>query len=221
MKLYLITIQFDQSSIFVSELLRIQPSLTTTFHPLRWLNGKRKFYECSPREDKMSGQTYSLQLNFAYNNAIHLAILFSPFYASYGYHPRLWFAIPTTSAVPTAEERVRCLQEVQEEIKTKIKTVEEQAKRNYDRACQLQPSFQVGDNVLLRHDYITTTTPFKKLASKFFGQFLITSKILDLVYRLKLPRTLRIHDVFYVSLLEKYQQDTIPGRRQKPPIHHQ
>ena len=81
----------------------------------------------------------------------------------------------------------------------------------------MQPSFQISDKVLLRHDNIPTMTPFRKLASKFLGPFLVTSKISDVVYRLKLPPTLRIHDVFHISLLEKYRQDTITGRQQIPP----
>ena len=43
------------------------------------------------------------------------------------------------------------------------------------------------------------------------------SLLVSIVYRVKLPRTLRIHNVFYVSLLERYREDTIPGRRLKPP----
>ena len=45
----------------------------------------------------------------------------------------------------------------------------------------------------------------------------MTSKISDVVYHLKLPPTLQIHDVFHISLLEKYWQDTITGRQQIPP----
>jgi hypothetical protein len=71
--------------------------------------------------------------------------------------------------------------------------------------------------VFLRHDNISTTASSKKLASKFLGPFPITAKISEVVYRLKLPRHLRIHDVFHVSLLQKYNQDTIEGRRQQPP----
>ena len=81
----------------------------------------------------------------------------------------------------------------------------------------MQPTFQLGDKVLLRHDNIPTMTPSRKLASKFLGPFPMTSKIFDVVYRLKLPSTLQIHDIFHVSLLEKYRQDTITGRQQMPP----
>jgi hypothetical protein len=50
------------------------------------------------------------------------------------------------------------------------------------------------------------------------GPFPIIAKLSNLLYRLKLPNTLRIHNVFHVSLLEKYTQDTIPGRcKTRPP----
>jgi hypothetical protein len=98
-----------------------------------------------------------------------------------------------------------------------IKIVGEQAKKRFDGAHHLHHTFNVGDKVLLRHDNIATTVPSRKLTSKFLGPFPIIAKLSDVVYRLKLPRTLRIHDVFHISLLEKYRQDTIPGRRRNPP----
>lgn len=98
-----------------------------------------------------------------------------------------------------------------------IKIAGEQAKRNYDRHTQEQPGFKVGDKILLRHDNIATTQESRKLAPKFLGPYPIIAKISDLVYKLKLPETLHIHDIFHVSLLEKYWQDTIPGRKYKQP----
>ena len=98
-----------------------------------------------------------------------------------------------------------------------IKIAGDQTKRYYDRGVQLQPSFQIGDKVLLCHDNISTTAPTKKLESKFLRPFPIISKLSDLVYQLKLPKALCIHNVFHISLLEKYQPDTILGCKHKPP----
>jgi len=69
----------------------------------------------------------------------------------------------------------------------------------------------------LWHDNIAIIAPSKTLASKFLGSFPVVSKISDLVYRLKLPKSLQIHDIFHVSLLEKYHKDTIIGCRPQPP----
>lgn len=99
------------------------------------------------------------------------------------------------STVPAAEDRIRNLQQVHEEVKTMIKIAGEQAKGNYDRGVIWQPTFQIGEKVLLRHENIATTEPSKKLASKFLGPFQIICKISEAVYQLKLPKTLCIHDV--------------------------
>ena len=130
------------------------------------------------------------------------------------------FTKPTTSTVPTVEDIVRQLQEIHEEVKTMIKIVGDQAKLHYDQHVQHQPNFKVGEKVLLRHKHIATTAPSKKLSPKFLGPFIIIAKISDLVYQLKLPPTLRIHNVFHVCVLERYHEDTIPGRKQisPPPI---
>jgi len=95
----------------------------------------------------------------------------------------------------------------------------ERAKQIYDRGAKLQPTFKVGDKVLLRRDNISTDVPSKKL-SKFLRLFSIISQLFDVVYCLKLPKSLHIHDVFHFSLFERYRQDTINGRRSTipPPI---
>ena len=46
-----------------------------------------------------------------------------------------------------------------------------------------------------------------KLASWFFGPFNITERIEPIAYRLALPLTVNVHDVFHVSLLKKYVKD--------------
>jgi len=82
----------------------------------------------------------------------------------------------------------------------------------------LQPTFQVGDKVLLHNENIATTSLSRKLSSKFLGPFPVLSKISNLVYQLKLLKTLHIHNVFHVSLLERYCPDTILGRHKIPPM---
>ena len=125
--------------------------------------------------------------------------------------------VPLSLSVPATEEKIQLLKEIHEEVKMMIKIAGDQAKRNYERGVQLQPSFQIGDKVLPRHDNISTIAPTKKLESKYLGPFSIISKLSDLIYRLKLPKALCIHNVFHVFLLKKYRPDTILGHKHKPP----
>ena len=168
----------DRGTVFVSKLMRrlcqflqIQPSPTIAFHPQADEQTKRvnqiveQFLRMftTKRQDDWAGLLPLAK--FAYNNVYYFATGFSPFYATYGYHPFLSFLIPTTSTVPAAEDRIRHLHEVHENLKIMIALAGEQAKRSYDKGVKMQPTLQIGDKVLLRHGNIPTMTPSRKLAS--------------------------------------------------------
>ena len=113
------------------QLLQIQPSSTTAFHPQADRQTKRvnQVVEQSLRMFTTKRQDDWANLlplaEFAYNNVCHSATGFSPFYATYGYYPSLSFSTPTTSTVPAAEDRIRHLHEVHEDLKIMIAFAEE------------------------------------------------------------------------------------------------
>ena len=123
----------------------------------------------------MIGLILLLLAEFAYNNASHSTMRFSPFYATYGYHPALSFMTPTSSTVPTVEVRIQHLQQVYKELKIMIQMAKEQAKINYDKKAKMPPTFHIGDKVFLQHDNISTNIPSKKLSFRFLGPFPVIS----------------------------------------------
>ena len=50
----------------------------------------------------------------------------------------------------------------------------------------------------------------RKLYPKFVGPFEIVEEVNEVAYRLALPTTMPIHDVFHVSLLKPYKQGKTP-----------
>jgi hypothetical protein len=64
------------------------------------------------------------------------------------------------------------------------------------------PIFKRGDIVYLLQRNFTTKQLSAKLNHKKVRPFKITEKLLDTNYRLSLPRTIKIHDIFHISLLE-------------------
>jgi hypothetical protein len=66
----------------------------------------------------------------------------------------------------------------------------------------VEPTLKGGDKVYFLQKNIATKQPSNKLDHKKLGLFEIT-EIKSLVnYCLKLPKTIKIHPVFYVSLLK-------------------
>lgn len=68
-------------------------------------------------------------------------------------------------------------------------------------------SFQVGESVYLKlQPYVQSSLAPRanqKLAFKFFGPFKIIGKMGSVAYKLDLPTSCSIHDVFHVSQLKK------------------
>lgn len=63
-------------------------------------------------------------------------------------------------------------------------------------------SFLVNDLVWLNSKNIASPRPCPKLDNKKAGPFKVIQKLSPVSYRLELPASLNIHNVFHVSLLE-------------------
>ena len=65
-------------------------------------------------------------------------------------------------------------------------------------------SWKVGDKVWLEVTHLRLHYLSRKLAPKRHGPFKIIQVLSPLTYKLRLPSTWRIHDVFHASLLSPY-----------------
>lgn len=64
------------------------------------------------------------------------------------------------------------------------------------------PSFKKGDKVYLTRKNIKTKQPNNKLDCKQIRPFKVKRKISNTNYELSLPRSIQIHPIFHISLLE-------------------
>ncbi|TPX48045.1 hypothetical protein SeLEV6574_g02282 [Synchytrium endobioticum] len=99
-----------------------------------------------------------------------------------------------------------------------LKKSQERYKQNADKRRREEDDFKVKDEVMVSTKNVRTERPTKKLDYKWMGPYLIKRKINNVAYEVELPRNIRIHPVFHVSLLKRYIRPTDLSRQlPKPP----
>ena len=78
------------------------------------------------------------------------------------------------------------------------------------------PEYRVGDKVWLSTKNIQTERPSKKLDHKRIGPYRI-KELVGSSYRLDLPTSMRIYDVFHPSFLRQAAEDPLLGQHNDPP----
>lgn len=153
---------------------------------------------------------------FSHNTRAHAATKTSPFKLVYGYEPQFAILPALRQEVPAADTRIETLEAARSEAQALLEVAADRMKVAYDRHVRDIPRLEPGDLVWLdaRNVSITRT---RKLADRRLGPFKVKEKVSNLSYRLELPSTMRIHNVFHISLLSPFFPDEIEGRTQPPP----
>jgi hypothetical protein len=80
----------------------------------------------------------------------------------------------------------------------------------YDGHYSIEPTLKEGDKVYLIRRNIQTKQPNTKLDHKKLGPFKIKRITGPVNYKLVLPKTINIHPVFHISLLEPVLPGVLP-----------
>ena len=164
---------------------------------------------------------------FTFNNTESATTKVSPFLANTGQHPRMGFEPPTDLPRPRyqvvqaqdANRFVETMSDLNEYLRSEMKWAQAIYESNANRTRNPAPAYRVGDLVWLDARNIKTRRPSKKLDWKNVGPFPVTQVVSPYAYRLGLPDSMKIHDVFHTNLLRPAPEPEValPGQRNKPP----
>ncbi|QLI66561.1 Transposon Tf2-12 polyprotein [Metarhizium brunneum] len=153
---------------------------------------------------------------FAANNATSDTTGVSPFFANYGFHPRLGIepADPCPPNLSMAQRRgfykANTVAERFERILDQLRALAQQSidryERNANESRTESPIYHVGQEVWLSTKYLKTNRPMKKGDDKWTGPYEILS-VYPRACRLELPDRIRIFPVFHNSLLRPVSTD--------------
>ena len=137
--------------------------------------------------DKKNWDENIIGFEVAYNYAVHSTTLFSPFYLNYGIHPR-------TIPVQTLSSDNPAVASFLSNIQKSVKFAQENIMRSNDAAARyaikrrLPHKFTVGSRVWLstKHLSLEDGSGNRKLHPKYCEQFIVTHKINDVTFCLKL-----------------------------------
>lgn len=152
---------------------------------------------------------------FAYNNAYQASIDSSPFYANYGYHPKIDYFLPKADQYKNGaqkegrefvEDQLRVLRRIRDSLSATQDIMSASANK-HRRAL----TYEVGDQVLVARRFFDNprTDVLMKFHPLFVGPFKIKAKVNDNAYQVELPPDWRSPkrptQVFNITSLKPYR----------------
>ncbi|QRW23943.1 Retrotransposable element Tf2 protein [Rhizoctonia solani] len=202
----------DRGRVFNNKFLRalykrlgIDPHFSSAYHPQSDGQTERvnpsieHFLRAYSGVNQRDWTKWLPMAEFAYNNAVHSSTGKTPFKALYGWEPTLTPSnVPTD--VPEADELAQTMEAQWKEVELALR----QSKQRMTAGEDGSPiEFEIGEEAWLDAKNVNLKTLSQKLTEQRLGPFKVIEKISDRAYRLELPPTMQIHDVFYVGLLSK------------------
>ena len=225
------TIVLDRDKLFLSKfwskLLRlngITRNLTSPYHPQADGQAEKsnQVVEIALRHCvdfvQQDWSRHLAQIEFAINTSRNATTGVSPYAALYGIKVRDAVAslVGNPSHVPTAEEFVADRICIRDRMQEAIAWAQMRQALYYNEKHTLK-QFKVGNKVMFNlKDFQITGVRGDKLGPRRVGPFTITERLGKLAYKLDLPSSYRMHNVFSIAKLEPATSNDLSHAR--PPM---
>jgi hypothetical protein len=200
--------------IALMENLGVKHKMSTAYHPqtdgqTERLNQILEQYLRCYVNDRQDNWIALLPLaQIAYNQSPTTTTGTSPFYANYGFEPNdLTGTMEVLADNPAAALTATEIREMHASLRLDLMFCRQQMTKYANRKRLEGPTLKGGDKVYLLRRNIRSNKPTKKLDAVKLGPFRIRQKKGPVNYELELPKKMRIHPVFHISLLEPAAPD--------------
>ncbi|KAH0614358.1 uncharacterized protein H6S33_006244, partial [Morchella sextelata] len=157
---------------------------------------------------------------FSVNNQVSVSTKAIPLFANSGFHSRFTVTIKSLDRIPpslNAKDFASKMKELHEYLRSNIHTAQDQQEQAVNTKRTPAPRYDIGDMVFVSAKNIRTTRNSRKLHWKKLGPFPVKEIISLYMYRVDLPRSMKMHPVFHVSLLDPAANDPVRSRSNHHP----
>ena len=141
---------------------------------------------------------------FCHNDRKHSVMTYSPFFLMYGYHPNKGLEPKREYVVEAVGDFIQWINEVHEMAKKALEQSNVLMKNQYDKNKKPAMNYKPGDKVYISTEHLPSVRQLQKLEKKFFGPYKIVEKVGQSTYRIKIPTSWKVYNVFNESLLKQY-----------------
>jgi transposase InsO family protein len=205
------------------QILGIQQNISTAYHPQidgqseqtnQWLEQYLRIYG---NEHQNNWTRYLPITQYTHNSWKNQTTGFTPFELIIGMTPKSHQPLHIHQ-MPALVGRVKQVLKARWAAQKAITYTQDLMRKQSGHSSSFTP-FKKGQKAWLEDTNLKTTHPTAKLAPKRYGPFQINEVISEVVYRVQIPKTWRIHDVFHASLLLPYYKTEIhrPNYLEPPP----
>lgn len=211
----------DRDKLFTSnfwtelmKILGVQHKLSTAYHPQTDGQTERlnqvleQYLRCYVNNCQDNWVSLLPVAQVAYNQSPTTTTGTSPFYANFGFEPKdVEGTVGVASDNPAVTWRASEMRQLHENLRLDLTFQRQQMVKHANRKRLGGPTLKEGDKVYLLRRNIKSRKPSKKLDAVKLGPFRIQQTKGPVSFELELPKKMRIHPVFHVSLLEPATPD--------------